>query len=36
METMQPTRRRARPLALELVESIGARIRDGRIVPAGG
>jgi GntR family transcriptional regulator, transcriptional repressor for pyruvate dehydrogenase complex len=33
METMHPSRRRARPLAHQLVESIGDRIRDGRIAP---
>ena len=33
METMLPTRRRARPLALQLVESIGDRVRDGRVAP---
>ncbi len=33
MELMPPPRRRARPLALQLVESIGDRVRDGRIAP---
>jgi len=33
MEAMQPARRRPRTLALELVESLGDRIRDGRSVP---
>jgi DNA-binding FadR family transcriptional regulator len=33
METMIPARRRARPLAFELVESLGERIRDGRCAP---
>jgi GntR family transcriptional regulator, transcriptional repressor for pyruvate dehydrogenase complex len=34
METMQNTRRRPRTLALELVEAIGDRIRDGRVAVA--
>ena len=33
MHTMLPTRQRARPLAHQLVEAIGDRIRDGRIAP---
>ncbi|MCB2022846.1 MAG: FadR family transcriptional regulator [Burkholderiaceae bacterium] len=33
MEAMQSTRRRPRTLALELVESLGDRIRDGRSTP---
>ena len=33
MELMQAPRRRARPLALQLVESIGDRVRDGRVAP---
>ena len=33
METMLPTRQRARPLAHQLVEAIGDRIRDGRVAP---
>ena len=33
METTLPTRQRARPLAHQLVEAIGDRIRDGRVAP---
>lgn len=33
IETMLPTRQRARPLALQLVEALGDRIREGRIAP---
>lgn len=33
METPLPLRRRTRPLAFELVESLGERIRDGRYAP---
>ena len=33
METMQPARRRLRPLAFALVEAIGDRVREGRIAP---